>query len=158
MTPSSRNAAIAAASTLIPLVAGAIVAARSDRSAVDRLSSRVSDAWENRPDLESHLSDLRDRANALGHRLDPRRDDDSDRLRMLLAAGATALLVPAAIAALIGAKRRNTVVEEVTESLPDEERIRSAVSDISERLQSLSAHLEQQRENAFEMVRDAART
>ncbi len=170
MTPTARNAAIAAAVAIVPAaIAAAFYPDRTRelphqaRSLSGRLTDRVRDMFENESDVETATRRVVSRLEDLSHRLD-RRESLMDRARDVspgaaIGTGVAALLiVPTVLVAIFAPNRLREARDTVTSYWRDEEELHDELSGISERLDSLSDHIERQRESNFDAVTRAAKS
>lgn len=163
MTPTARNAAIAAAATLIPAAIAAAIYPDRARALPERISARVRDSFES-DDFDSQARRALARLEALTDRLD-RRDETSDPRPGLLAAGlALVLVVPAALTMLFPDRARaarDTALGYFRDTEDDEDRAAAAAVEaelgrVSQRLDALSTDIETARDANYEAVTKAA--
>ncbi len=171
MTPTARNAAIAAAIAIVPAVAAAVFyperarAALPDRtrSLPGRLYDRVHELFEDEDDIEKATRRVVSRLENLTHRLDAR-ESLMDRARDVppgaaIGAGLAALLViPAALTAIFAPDRLRAARDRVTGYWRDEDELHDELSGLSDRLDSLSENIEKQRDANFAAVTGAAKS
>lgn len=164
MSPLYRNIAIAAALVAVPAALTAAVGPDRVRSLPGRLGSRMRDWWDD-DSLENNLRHLAARFEDLTDQVDlhvgPKRDRSWGIMGSILG---IAILVPAAIAALSGAGKLDGLRDRAAEYWADEDAedggddaLQRDLSDLTDRLDSLNADLESQRDSNFDTVTRAAR-
>lgn len=168
MTPTARNAAIAAAVAVVPALAAATAYAvypERTRSLPGRVSDRIRDMFEDESDIETATRRVVARLEDLSHRLDRReglvrraRDIDLPPGAAIGAGIAALLVIPVALTAIFAPNRLRAARDRVTGYWRNEEEIGEELSGLSERLDSLSADIEKQREANFDAVTQAARS
>ncbi len=162
MTPTARNAAIAAAVTLIPAIAAAAFYPERARALPGRVGDRVRDIFEDDDDVEATVRRLVARLDALTHRLD-RHDSFMDRARDVspgaaIAAGLAALVViPTALTAIFAPHRLREARDAAMGYWSDHDDVGDELSGLSSRLDELTADIEKQRDSNFDAVTRAAR-
>ena len=162
MTPTARNAAIAAAATLIPAAIAAAMYPDRARALPGRIVDRSRDLFES-DDIDSQMRRALARLDHLTDGLDryTGRNQPQFSTGTLVAAGiAAAIAIPAALTAIFAPDRvraaRDSVVGYFSEE--DEAEMQSELSRVSERLDALNSDIEAQRERAFDAVTGAAQS
>lgn len=160
MTPTARNAAIAAAITLVPALAAAALYPDRARALPGQVSGRVREIFEDDSEVEQATRQVVSRLEGLTRRLESRAL--ADRVPEIspaaaIGAGIAALvLIPAALTALFAPHRFRQAKDAALGYWSDENDIDPAVEDelsgLSERLDTLSADIERQREDNFDAV------
>ncbi len=159
MTPTARNAAIAAAITLVPAIAAAAFYPDRTRALPGQVSDRVRELFEDEDDIEKATRKVVSRLENLTHRLDSR--SLSDRMPHVspgaaIAAGIAALVViPTALTAIFAPHKFREARDAAVGYWRDDEEIERELSGLTERLDSLSSDIEKQREANFDAVTGA---
>ena len=166
MTPTARNAAIAAAATLIPAAIAAAIYPDRARALPGRIADTARDVLDG-DDTDTQIRRTLARLQALTDNLDlhTRQSTPGISPGALIAAGvAAALVIPAALAAIFAPGRiraardraAGTFRDDAGSDLDDE--VDEELSRVSERLETLTADLDRQRDDAFDSVTAAAQT
>ncbi len=159
MTPTARNAAIAAAITLVPAIAAAAFYPAQTRALPGQVSDRVRELFEDEDDIEKATRRVVSRLENLTHRLDSR--TLADRMPEVspataIAAGIAALVViPTALTAIFAPHKFREARDAAMGYWHDDEAVEQELSDITERLDTLSSDIEKQREANFDAVTGA---
>ena len=163
MTPTARNAAIAAAATLIPAAIAAAIYPDRARALPGRIADTARDAFDG-DDIESQVRRTLARLESLTEGLDlhARRNSPAISPGALIAAGvAAALVIPAALTAVFAPDRVRAVRDRAVGYFNDDDlddQVEDELTRVSERLESLSADIDRQRDSAFDSVTSAAQT
>lgn len=159
MTPTTRNAAIAAAITIVPAIAAAAFYPSQTRALPGQITDRVRDLFEEEDDIEKATRKVVSRLDGLAHRLDAR--SLSNRMPDVspgaaIAAGIAALVViPAAITAIFAPHKFREAKDAALGYWRDDDELHSELSGLSERLDTLSGDIEKQRQANFDAVTGA---
>ena len=159
MTPTTRNTAIgiAAAATILPAVAAAVLYPDRTRKLGNDLSSRVHDAFDSgSSDVETQARRIMKRLDGLSHDLQVRAgiaDDRPSTATMIGAGIVAAIAIPAALTAWFAPDRVRQARDYVMGSREEAE---EELANLTARLDELNDHIEQQREDAFDSVTAAA--
>lgn len=159
MTPTTRNSAIAiaAAATILPAVAAAVMYPDRTRRLGTDISNRVHDVFDSgTTDVESQARKIMSRLDGLSHDLQVRAGLAHDRpstTSLVIGGIVAAIAIPAALTAWFAPERVQQARDYVFGDGSDPER---DLEELTTRLDDLNANIERQRDSAFDSVAQAA--